>query len=109
MAAITVEKIVVGGTQPTLVAAAGGGDTFINNGDKTTYIVDNASGGALTVTFNGIGVGPTSAVAYDDDVATSVGAGQRWHFGPFPKTRFGSTVTVTYSGVTSLTVAAISL
>lgn len=108
MAAITVEKIVVGGTEPTLVAAVGP-DTFINNGDKTTLIVDNASGGAITVTFDGTGTGPTSAVAFDDDVATSVGAGERWHFGPFPIIRFGPTVTVNYSGVTSLTVAAISL
>ncbi len=109
MAAITVEKIVVGGTIPTLVAAGAGGDTFINNGDKTTYIVDNASGGSITVTFDGTGTGPTSAVAFDDDVATAVGAGVRTHFGPFPIIRFGATVSVTYSGVTSLTVAAISL
>ena len=109
MAAITVEQIVVGGTEPTFVAAAGGGDTFANDGAKTMYLVDNASGGAITVTFDGTGTGPTSAVAFDDDVATSVGAGEQWHFGPFPKDRFTSVVSVTYSGVTSLTVAATKL
>jgi hypothetical protein len=109
LAAITIEQIVVGGTEPTFVAAAGGGDSFVNDGTKTMYLVDNASGGAITVTFDGVGVGPTSAVAFDDDVATSVGAGAQWHFGPFPKARFGSSVTVTYSGVTSLTVAAVKL
>jgi len=109
LAAITVEKIVVGGTEPTFVAAAGGGDSFVNDGAKTTFLVDNASGGALTVTFDGVGTGPTDAVAFDDDIATSVGAGELWEFGPFPKARFGSVVAVTYSGVTSLTVAATSL
>ena len=108
MAAITVEKIVVGGTQPTFVAAVGP-DTFPNDGAKTMLTVDNGGGGAITVTFDGTGTGPTDAVAFDDDVATSVGAAEQWTFGPFPKSRFTSVVTVTYSGVSSVTVAATTL
>jgi len=109
VAAITVEKIVVGGTEPTFVAAAGGGDTFVNDGAKTLFIVNNGGGGAITATFDGTGTGPASAVAFDDDVATSVGAGEEWIFGPFPKDRFTGTVSVSYSGVSSVTVAAVSL
>ena len=109
LAAITVEQTVVGGLEPTFVAAAGGGDTFANDGAKTTFLVDNRSGGALTVTFNGQGTAPTSSVAFDDDIAVSVGAGEVWHFGPFPKNRFTSVVDVTYSGVGSLFVACTKL
>lgn len=109
MAAITVERVVIAGLEPTFVAAAGGGDTFVNEGKRTFYAIDNASGGAITVTFDGQGVGPASAVAFDDDVDVSVGAGEvRW-VGPFPISRFTSTVAVTYSGVTSLTVAAVQI
>lgn len=108
MAVITVEKIVIGGTEPTMVAAVGP-DTFINNGDKTTLIIDNGGGGPITATFDGTGTGPTSAVAFDDDVDVVVGAGEVWHVGPFPKARFGATVSVAYSGISSVTVAAISL
>ena len=109
MAAITVEQIVIGGTEPTFVTAAGGGDTFANDGVKTMFLVDNRSGGALTVTFNGQGTAPTDAVAFDDDVAQSVGAGEVWHFGPFPKDRFTSVVDASYSGVGSLFVSCVKL
>ena len=102
---MTVERIVIGGLEPTYVAAVGP-DTFVNDGVKTVFKVKNGGGGAITVTFDGVGTGPTDAVAFDDDVAVSVGAGEEWEFGPFPKSRFGSVVSLTYSGTSSVTVAA---
>ena len=109
MPAITVQQVVVGGTIPSLVAADVGGDTFVNDGAKTIFIVNNGGAGSINVTFDGTGTGPTSAVAFDDDVTTAVAAGVRTHFGPFPKGRFGATVSVSYSGITTVTVAATTL
>ena len=108
MAAITVEKIVVGGLEPTFVAAVGP-DTFPNDGAKTMFKIINGGGGAITLTIDGTGTGPTDAVAFDDDISQSIGAGEQWEFGPFPKSRFTSVVTVNYSGTSSVTVAATTL
>ncbi len=104
MAVIAVEQTVITGLEPTLVAAVGP-DTFVNNGDNTMLIVDNGGGGSITVTIDGTGTAPTGAVAFDDDVDVVVVNGTRRHIGPFPKSRFTSTVTVNYSGVSSVTVA----
>lgn len=107
MATLTVAETALAGTTVTLVAAAGGGDDFANDG-KTIFIVDNADASATTVTFNDTGsVAPESATSFDPDVAESVTNGDRDYFGPFPTTRFGTSVGVTYSKVTSLTVAAV--
>lgn len=110
MAALTVQQITVAGVQQSLAAAAGGGDTFVNDGNRTFFIADNASGGAITLTFDDTGsVAPQGATAFNADVDVSVGAGTRYIIGPFPKSRFGDTVAVTYSGVTSLTVGAMRI
>ena len=108
MAVIAVEKTVVTGLEPTLVAAVGP-DTFSNNGENTVLIVDNGGGGSITVTIDGTGTAPTGAVAFDDDVDVTVVNATRRHIGPFPKGRFGSTVSISYSGTTSVTVAVVSL
>lgn len=111
MAALTVQQVSVSGlVNPSFVAAAGGGDTFVNNGTSTFFEASNASGGSITITFDDSGsVSPTGATQFNPDVAVAVPAGQRAIIGPFPTARFGPTVAVTYSGVTSLTVAALRL
>lgn len=111
MAALTVQQVLVSGlVNPSFVAAAGGGDTFVNNGTSTFFEVVNGSGGSITVTFNDTGsVAPTGATQFNADVAVAVPAGQRAVIGPFATARFGGTVGVTYSGVSSLTVAAFRL
>lgn len=105
MATLSVQVITLDGTEITLAAAAGGGDQFANTGRE--YLdVDNASGGSITV---------TCAAEHDCDqgfthnAAAAVGAGERHLLGPFPVARFGRTVEVTYSGVTSLTVGVVRL
>lgn len=107
MALLTPVEASVGGVADALVAAAGGGDSFDNNG-LTLFVVNNASGGAITVTFDDPGSpAPPSAAAFNPDVAVSVPAGARRTFGPFKPFRFNDAngrVNVTYSGVTSLTV-----
>lgn len=111
MATLTVESMdVTGNVNPTFVAAAGGGDDFANDGSLTFFIVKNGGGAGITVTFNDTGsAAPAGAKSFDADVDVSVGASQDAYIGPFPVSRFGSSVGVTYSGVTSVTVAPFKL
>ena len=100
-----------GGAFPVLGAAAGGGDSFANNG-STYFIVNNASGGPIDVTFdspNACNFGVTGAV--HDLVVEDIPTGERWEIGPFDQSRFNDPTTqrvgVSYSGVTGVAVAAV--
>jgi len=108
MAELTVQNVALVGTLTTYAAAAGGGDNFRNDGVKTFIHIKNGSGGAITVTFDDVrSATPEGANSFDPDVDVSLGAGEDWMIGPFPIDRFGPDVGITYSGVTSLTVAAV--
>lgn len=111
MATLSVQNVAVTGlSNPTFSAAAGGGDDFANDGAKTFVYFKNGSGGAITVTFDDTGsASPSGAKAFNADVDVTVPAGGESCIGPFPQSRFGSSVGMTYSGVTSLTVAALRL
>ena len=64
----------------------------------------------MTVTIDDTGsVEPSGSTTFDPDVEVTVGATDEEWIGPFPKNRFGASVAVTYSAVTSLTVAAIAI
>lgn len=107
MATLSIQKPTLAGLAPTYAAAAGGGDQFPNDG-ATILHVKNGSGGALTVTVDSK---TPSNYGTDVDVTVSVPAAGERMIGPFPKARFddvNGNVQVTYSGVTSLTVAALS-
>lgn len=112
MAVLTPVDASLAGVADNLVAAAGGGDSFANNG-LTVFVVNNASGAGITVTFDDPNSpNPGSASAFNPDVAVVVGAGARRTIGPFPAFRFNDVngrVNVTYSGVTTLTVMALRL
>lgn len=114
MATLTVQTAVVTGVQPTFNSAAGGGDVFANDGNTYAHFV-NGSGGSITVTFDAV---PTSVnkEGFGDitisDTAVAIPAGEQRVIGPFPQARFNNSsgqVSMTYSGVTSLTVATIKL
>jgi 2-methylaconitate cis-trans-isomerase PrpF len=110
MATIAVTQSTQAGVAPpTFVAAAAGGDQFSNNG-KTYYEVKNGSGAPITVTFARAkscdqgGLHPTT-------VSVPATTGDRI-CGPFDPTLYNDAnqmIQVTYSAVTSLTVAAVSL
>lgn len=110
MAVLVVVKPSVAGADPGFVAAAGGGDSFPNTGAEL-LIVDNGSGGSITVTIEGPGednFGVTHATAFD--AGGSVPAGAVRVFGPFRTKRFNDAngrVQVAYSAVTSVTVAVV--
>ena len=110
MAAITVQKIVIGGlVDPTFTAAAAAGDTFTNNG-KTFYYVKNGGGGTTIVTFDDTNsTAPSGAKSFDADVDVTLLTTEEAMCGPFPTNRFGTNCTVTMTVDTSVTVAAIDL
>ncbi len=93
-------------------AAAGGGDQFTNTGIEF-LLVNNESGGAITVTITAQDTSTTTGgfgILTKDDRVISVGAGAIEIIGKFAKSAYNDSsnfVQVTYSGVTSLTVAVI--
>lgn len=109
MALLAHQQIAATGTAVSLVAAAGGGDT-VNPDDRMFLWVKNGSGAPITVTV----VVPGTFYAQNlADIAVSVPAttGERL-IGPLDrKLADPSTgvVNITYSGVTSLTVAAVKV
>lgn len=108
MAELTVQEITISGLEDVYVAAAGGGDTFKNDGN-TFFECINGSGGDITLTFTTPGKVGGVAIA---DPTVVVTAGERRKVGPFEPSIFNTSaglVAVGYSGVTSLTVAAIRL
>lgn len=110
MAALTVQNITLTTSlTPSYTAAAAGGDTFVNNG-RTFFQMVNGSGGAIVATFNSL---TNCNQGHDHNIEVTIPAGSEEMVGPFPANRFnasdGTGVAVTYDGVTSLTVAAISL
>lgn len=110
MAALATQIIAQAGTTPTYAAAAGGGDTFIP-GDKVFLHVKNAGGSPQTVTIDSK---VPSNYGVDNDLAVVVPAttGDKM-IGPLPASRFQDPTTgvgnITYTGVTSLTIAVVTL
>ncbi len=107
MATLTVVSAVVTGAVYTPVAAAAGGDVFPNDGN-TRLLVINGGGGSINVvatpqnTVNGLTLSA---------VTVAVAAGASKVIGPFPPQYFNNSsgqVVLTYSGVTSVTVAVIN-
>jgi hypothetical protein len=89
----------------TFTAAAALGDTLPNNG--LTYLrVKNGHSVALTVTAVAL---YACNHGFLHNTAVSIPAGGEREIGPFAVTRFGEVVSLTYSNVTLLTVAAVSL
>jgi hypothetical protein len=106
MALLSAQAVTRAGLNPAFVAADAAGDTFLP-GDRIQLRVKNASAAAVTVTVNS--VRPCDQ-GFDHDVAVSVPAGGDLTIGPFPSERFagaGGVVSVSYSAVTSVTVAVV--
>lgn len=88
------------------VAAAAGGDSFVNSGQEVV-VLKNASAGIITVTVPTPVTVDGLAVA---DLTAAIGVGETRLLGPFPPAWYndtglgGGSVNMTYSGVTTLTV-----
>ena len=109
MAELVVQEILLTGLAPAYSAAAVGGDYFVNDG-KTMLEVRNASGAPVNVTV----ASPQNCdqgANHPLVIAVPATIGQRM-IGPFLRRRFNDAngrVQVTYSGVTTVTVAAVKL
>ncbi|MDH5187354.1 MAG: hypothetical protein OEW37_00195 [Rhodospirillaceae bacterium] len=108
MATLTVYTTALDGVTPSYVAATGGGDDFVNS-TNTLLHIKNGSGGDITVTVNSL---KSCSYGFDHDSVTVVTAGSEEIVGPFDTKRFNDSngkAAITYSGVTSLTIAAFKL
>lgn len=103
--ALSVTSLARTGIADALTAANVDGHTIVNNGSMWFEVL-NGSGGSINVimaiskTVDGLAVSSRTV---------AVAAGARKKFGPFPKTDYGSSITVTFSAVTTVTVGAWSL
>jgi hypothetical protein len=113
MAVLTKQSINRAGVGPTYAAAAGGGDQVAPSA-QTFLHVKNGSGGALTVTVAAVAGAAPYANLPIGNLAVSVPAGGERMIGPILPAPFADpansgNAVITYSGVTSLTIAALEL
>jgi hypothetical protein len=107
MAQISVQSSKLTGVAHTYVAADSLGDSFINNG-ATILEVKNADTVDVTVTVDSQQL---CSFGHDHNINVVVPAGETRIIGTFNRIRFNDSdnrVNVSYSSVTSLTVAAVS-
>ncbi|MFC5744829.1 hypothetical protein [Actinomadura rugatobispora] len=109
MAQLNVQAVTRAGTglNPTYVTASGGGDT-VRTGPRTFLHVKNGHSSPQTVTI--VTPGTYNGLAVDDLEIAVPNAGERM-IGPIDDTFRASTglASITYSGTTSLTIAAIRI
>lgn len=107
MALLATQSVALTGLAPAYAAAAGGGDTFAPDKDTLLH-VKNASGAPISVTIITPRTDPVGNAVADVVVSVPATTGDRM-IGPFPAEIFADPTTgvanITYSGVTSLTVA----
>lgn len=112
MATLTVQDLKRTGLALATVAAAGGGDKFLPSKDTFLY-VNNGGAGAITVTVATPNEVPGLPDVGQTDVSVSVPAGAARYIGPFPYEFFSNSADgladITYSGVATVTVAAVKL
>lgn len=112
MAALTVQPLTRASNGVDLAGAAAsvGGDTFSTTG-REMLVVKNGSGAPITVTIATPILVDNLAVA---DLTATIGAGATRALGPFPPSTYadngqpGGSVAVSYSAVSSVTVAVVS-
>lgn len=113
MAALTVQAVrrSSNGIDLAGAAASGGGDTFPTTG-KECLVIKNGGGAGITLTV-------ATPVTVDglpvSELTATIGAGETRILGPFPPAWYstdgnpGSNVALSYSSVTSVTVAVVQL
>ena len=110
MATLSVERITYTGLAAAYSAAAGGGDK-VPSGDRNFLHFKNGDASPTTVTISTPGT--VDGIAIDDPQVIVAATGEAF-FGPLPRGTFGDSadsnlVSISYSSVTSLTVAAVQL
>jgi len=109
MALLSVQQASLAGTPITLTAAAAGGDTFALPHGACALRVKNGGGAGITVSVAFPGNTPYG-VANPPRVTATIAAAADVLIGPIPLTAVDPVtgyVSVTYSGVTTVTVAVV--
>ena len=104
MTLLATQQISIAGLNPTMSAANAGGDTVVAD-DRTFLRVKNGSGSPVTVTVTTPGTVSGLAIA-DATMSVPATTGDMM-LGPLPASLFGDPVSISYSAVTSVTVAAL--
>lgn len=113
MAYLVQQEVSLTGREVVSTSASVAGDTF-SPGDRSFFLVKNDSGASVTLVFDDPNSeGPTAATSFDPDVTFVTAPNTTNLIGPFSNARFASSsdgfVHVTYSAVTSVTVASLKL
>jgi hypothetical protein len=112
MALLAAQSVVTGGLEATYSAAAGGGDTVVPD-ERTFLHYKNASGGDITITLTCEGTCSFGSSTPTHDRVVVCTAGEERYIPTGPAARFADATTglvsITYSGVTTLTVAAVRI
>lgn len=113
MAYLTTQTVELAGVEPSLQAAASGGDTFTPS-DRTFFHVLNGNAASVTVVIDDPNSsGPTEATSFDPDVTVVVEPAGTRLIGPVNAARFGSSddtfAHVSYSTAASVTVGVFAL
>lgn len=106
MANLTVQRVQLNGIDPVFNSADVAGDSFVNDG-RVVLHVKNSDVSDKTVTVDS--VAPCNQGSFHDLLVT-IPAGDERLIGPFSVQRFNDSnnkVNITYSAVTSVTVAVI--
>ena len=110
MAQLAVQQASLSGTPVTYTAAAGGGDTFAVPSGAVGLRIKNGGGSAITATL--AFPGSTSyGVPNPAKTTSSIAAGAEVVVGPIPGSAVDPSTglaSVSYSGVTSVTVAVVA-
>ena len=112
MAELTVQQITETGGAATYVSANGEGDTADNNGNMFLHI-KNGGGGAITATITALTTSVESGMYGElrkSNSATILDAGTEAFVGGFAPAAFNDgngEIAITYTAVTSLTIAAL--
>lgn len=106
MAALPTQKVGLPSITPAYTAASGGGDTA-TPGDQSFLVVKNGGGAPITVTLLTSPDTTEWGAAIPDLIVSVTNAQERW-IGPLRGSIFGSTVSIAYSAVTSVTVGVVS-
>ena len=105
MAALTIQAVVKDGLEATFASADAGGDTFANTGAEFVHI-KNGGGSQITLT---IATSKTVDGLTVPDRTVAIPAGEERYVGPLLTDTHGSTVSLSYSAVTSVTLAVLQL
>lgn len=110
MANISVQTVVAAGLSPTYSSAAGGGDK-VKPGDRTFIHVRAGGGSSVTVTVDDVGTRePAGAYQFDPNLHVVIEPSGSRMIGPLTESRFRGSdgkAAITYSSVTSVTIAAL--